>query len=61
MATEETRRAAACRSFWSDDPLNVRFRSAVGGRPFSLKEFISFVLAMPAAEFARVVGRSEVA
>lgn len=40
------RRAAACRSFWSDDALNRAFR-ARHGETFSLKDFTAFVIAMP--------------
>ncbi|MDB5621067.1 hypothetical protein [Tardiphaga sp.] len=48
----ETRKAAACRAFWSDAPLNVRYREVVGDRPFSLKEFVAFVMDMPAEQFS---------
>lgn len=48
----ETRKAAACAAFWSDRPLNVVFRQSIGERPFSLKEFLAFVLEMPAEQFA---------
>ncbi len=48
----EARKAAACAAFWSDRPLNVMFRQRVGERAFSLKEFLAFVLEMPAEQFA---------
>ena len=48
----EARKAAACAAFWSDRPLNVVFRREIGDRPFSLKEFLAFVLEMPAEQFA---------
>ncbi len=51
-STEEARRAAACKAFWSDRPLNIAFRHEIGDRPFSLKEFVAFVMDMPAEQFS---------
>jgi hypothetical protein len=51
-ADAEARKAAACRAFWSDAPLNVQYREVVGDRPFSLKEFVAFVMGMPAEQFS---------
>jgi hypothetical protein len=45
------RRAAACRAFWSNDPLNLYFQRETGKSSFSLKEFIQFVLLLPHDEF----------
>ncbi len=53
---EAERIKAACRSFWSDHPLNVAFRTE-RGEPFSLKEFIAFVLALPAERFNQLEQR----
>lgn len=47
---ENERRKAACRSFWSDHPLNMAFRAERGER-FTLREFVSFVVGMPAERF----------
>lgn len=48
------RRAAACRAFWSDEPLNLYYRRETGSDAFTLKAFIAFVLTMPRAEFDAV-------
>jgi hypothetical protein len=55
VVQNEARRAAACRAFWSDAPLNVAYREVVDHRPFTLREFIAFVLAMPAKQFAEIM------
>jgi hypothetical protein len=47
----EARRAAACRAFWSDHTLNREFRIICGDRPFTLKEFVAFVIGLPADQF----------
>ena len=52
----ETRRAAACRAFWSDHPLNLAFRAERQQTIFSLKEFVAFVIAMPSAQFLSLTG-----
>jgi hypothetical protein len=46
----EIRRAAACRSFWSDDALNRTYRQ-INGETFSLRDFTAFVIAMPPEQF----------
>jgi hypothetical protein len=48
---DQVRRAAACRAFWSDHALNITYRKAIGDRPFTLKEFVTFVVAMPPDQF----------
>jgi hypothetical protein len=52
---EAERRRAACRSFWSDHPLNMAFRVERGER-FTLREFVSFVVALPADRFHQLGG-----
>jgi hypothetical protein len=52
---DEARRDAACRAFWSDEPLNLAYRQEIADQPFSLKEFVSFVLAMPSDKFSSSV------
>lgn len=46
----EIRRAATCRSFWSDDALNRAFRE-ISGDIFTLRSFTAFVIAMPSDQF----------
>ena len=53
VVDEAERIKAACRSFWSDHPLNIAYRHE-RGETFSLKEFIAFVLAMPAERFQQL-------
>lgn len=48
---------AACRSFWSDDPLNIFYRLQTGRATFSLKDFKSFVLDLPRDEFELLTTR----
>jgi len=52
----EARRGAACRAFWSSHPLNLAFRRKHGTDTFSLKEFVAFVIAMPADQFLALTG-----
>jgi hypothetical protein len=52
---ESERIRAACRSFWSDHPLNVAYRRE-RGETFSLKEFIGFVVKLPGDRFAELSG-----
>jgi hypothetical protein len=52
---EAERIRAACRSFWSDHPLNVAYRRE-RGETFSLKEFIGFVVKLPGDRFAELNG-----
>jgi hypothetical protein len=47
----ERRRAAACRSFWSDHPLNLAYRRHIGRETFALKPVVAFVLSLPQGEF----------
>jgi hypothetical protein len=47
------RKALACRTFWSDHPLNLAYREVCGDRSFSLKEFVAYVMAMPADQLSR--------
>lgn len=47
----EARRAAACRAFWSDYPLNGAYRQVVDDWPFTLREFVAFVVATPTDQF----------
>lgn len=51
LSESEARRAAACRAFWSDHPLNLLYRQRHGERTFSLREFKTFVLSLSADEF----------
>lgn len=50
-------RAAACRSFWSDDPLNRAYRE-IKGETFSLKDFTAFIEAMPPEQFLALAFQS---
>lgn len=50
------RRAAACRAFWSDAPLNIAYREATGANTFSLKDFTAFVIGLPADRFLQLTG-----
>lgn len=52
----EARRIAACRAFWSDHRINIEFRTARGDRPFTLKEFVAFVVSMPIHQFEKLRG-----
>ena len=47
----EIRKAAACRAFWSDHPLNLAYREKTGSAIFSLAQFVEFVCDMSADEF----------
>ena len=51
------RRAAAVQAFWSDAPLNLSMRAERGDKPFSLREFIAFVEAMPGDQFEACTAR----
>jgi hypothetical protein len=53
----EARFATACRTFWSDHALNREFRSVCGDRPFTLKEFIAFVVGLPSEQFFSLAQR----
>jgi hypothetical protein len=53
---EGLRRAAACRAFWSDHPLNLAFRNQQQAETFSLREFTAFVVAMPSEQFQTRTG-----
>jgi hypothetical protein len=48
----EIRRAAACRFFWSNHPLNLAYRAQHGEGTFSLKAFVQFVVDMSSDDFA---------
>jgi len=50
------RRAEACRAFWSDQPLNLAYREATGASNFSLKDFVAFVVDLPADDFLKLTG-----
>lgn len=56
MSTAEiaARRAAACRSFWSDDPLNVAYRQETGAQSFTLRDFIAYVIELPSRQFEQL-------
>jgi hypothetical protein len=47
----EVRKAAACRSFWSDDPLNLAYRDHTGRHSFTLRAFVAFVVGLPQDRF----------
>jgi hypothetical protein len=47
----EIRKAAACRSFWSDDPLNLAYRNHTGRHSFTLRAFVNFVVGLPDEQF----------
>lgn len=49
-AEQAARREAAVRSMWSDNPLNLSARQAIG-ETFTLRQLIAFVTAMPADQF----------
>jgi hypothetical protein len=52
LGETEIRKAAACRAFWSDHPLNVAYREKVGSSVFTLSAFVEFVTEMSADDFA---------
>lgn len=58
---EGIRRAAARRSFWSDDQLNLAFRVERQTSTFSLKDFVAFVLELSADRFETLTGGRDAA
>lgn len=62
MTERDMRTQAATRAMWSDHPLNIACRKAVG-ETFSVRDLIAFVRQMPQPEFnacmfgARVIER----
>lgn len=53
------RRVIARRAFWTDQPLNLRFRATIGDRAFSLREFIGFVEALPAEDLTACMSQHD--
>lgn len=53
-ADVERRKAAACRAFWSDQPLNVAYRRYRARESFALKDFVAWTVALPVDDFHRL-------
>lgn len=53
-ADMERRKAAACRAFWSNQPLNVAYRQHRDRESFALKDFVAWTIALPVADFDRL-------
>lgn len=50
------RKTLACHAFWSDQAINIEFRTVRGDRPFTLKEFVAFVVSMPNHQLEKLRG-----